>query len=258
MAKDIREVIALEEKFAAEAQNSQATAWLESLRIQIAFGRRKGYLRARLPKLTPENPGLPQPETPTTETVTFIDQEREALLGDGAVLYLPAGETIRGQIEAGREFGYVFNGGERLLDFPSRRIEVAIYPDPERFFVPGSFNKTTDKQDALMEQDAESLRKRLCLGGITMVRPEAPEVTEVIFKHFDATQVRLLGKDYMEQAGGYYPYIRTSTPTNKTGSVLADVGHFAAGYGPHVGDWHRDDRDVFLAGARWVVPQRSR
>ncbi len=216
---------------------------------------RRGLLPKRWTKV-PEPTPL-QHETPVV-VETFTDQEREALINDGAVLYLPSGETIRGQREAGRQFGYVFNGGERLLDFPARRIEVAIYPDPERFFVPGSFDKTTDKQDDLMAEDAESLRKRLGLEGIGMIRPEASEVTEVMFKHFDETQVRLLGKDYMKQAGGYYPYIRTNTPANKSGSNLASVGCFGADSGPDVDDWNRGPHYVFLATARWVVPQRSR
>lgn len=262
MAKEIRDVIAREEQFAAEAQNPQAVAWLESLRNQIDFGRRKGYLRVRLPRVTQEDPARPQPETPTNP-VTFTEQERETLVADGAVLYLPTGETIKDQRAAGRKFWHVADGfkeGERnrLTEFPSRRIEVAIYPGPERFFVPGSFNKTTDQQDVLAQQDAEEIRKRLGLENIGIVRPEASEVTEVMFKHFDTTKARLLGETFREQASGYLPYIRTNTPTNKSGSNLASVGYFSADDGPRVDDWYRDVHRVFLAAARWLVSMGDR
>ena len=199
-----------------------------------------------------------QPESvEITEPLTFSNQEREVLLGDGAVLYLLTGETIRDQQQAGRPFWYVVDGGERLLDFPALRIEVVIYPDPEKFFVPESFNKTITQQDNLMEQDTLNLRKRLGLEGITMVRPEASEVTEVVFKHFKETQVRLFGENYKEQASGYYPYTRTSTPTNKSGSYLAGIGFFSAVGGLRVSGWHLDHRYARLGLVRWVVPQRS-
>lgn len=201
-----------------------------------------------------------------TRVERFTDEERKVLIDDGAYIYLPTGETIRGQQQADKPFwfvneGYVVDedGKNRLLDFPARRIEIAIYADPkdpERFFVPGSFNKNTDQQDKLRAKDSEDLRKRLGFLGITMIRPEAPEVTEVMFKHFAETGVRLLGEDWIKD--GYWRYIRTNTPTNKSGSDLASVGHWYADDGMNVHDWDRDRGRVDLGGARWVVPNRSR
>lgn len=194
---------------------------------------------------------------------SFTPEEKKALKEDGVVFYTLTGTTISEQREARNKAGkpsfwHVADAGDRLLAVPSRRIEVGIYPDPQKFFVPGSFYKTTDQQDVLMEQDAENLRKRLGLKDIGMARPEASEATEVIFTHFDETQIRLLGQDYREQASGYYPYIRTSTPTNKSGSSLALVGGFDADGGLSVNVWPRGNRDVGIGLARWVVPQRSR
>lgn len=197
-----------------------------------------------------------QPEIPG-KAITFTDEERRALVDDGAVLYLPTGETIRGQKNDRRPFwyvadGYKDHGKNRLTEFPSRRIEVAIYPDTEKFFVPDSFSKTTDQQIALVEQDAQTLRERLGLPNIGEILPEAPEVTEVLFKHFDATNVRLLGQDYIHD--GCWSYIRTSTPTNKEGSDVAGVGAWAADAGLRVAGWARDEGPVFVGAARWVVP----
>lgn len=202
--------------------------------------------------------GFPKEEG---EAITFTDEEKRVLVRDGAVIYLPAGGTIRGQKSAGRPFwhitdGFKLDGRNRLTEFPSRSIEVAIYPDPERFFVPDTLSKTTDQQTALVEADARFLRERLGLPNIGEILPEASEVTEALFKHFDATNVRLLGQDYMRN--GYWSYIRTSTPTNKESSRVASVGRWSAGGGVGVGGWHRDKGYVHIRAARWVVPTGAR
>lgn len=220
-----------------------------------------GFLPKRFTKPVVDDLSV-QPDV-SGEAVTFTDEERKALLDDGALLYLPTGETIRSQKSAKRPFWYITNGYKadgknRLTEFPSRRIEVAIYSDPERFFVPDSFSKTTDQQIALVETDAHSLRERLGLPNIGEILPEASEATEVLFKHFDATSIRLLGQDYIRIRDGYWSYIRTSTPTNKVGSNVACVGRWDAGNGLYVGDWIRDKSDVNVGAARWVVPTGTR
>jgi len=42
------------------------------------------------------------------------------------------------------------------------------------------------------------------------------------------------------------------------GSNLANVGNFNADNGPNVNDWNRDNHNVNLATARWVVSSRKR
>lgn len=216
--------------------------------------------------LTFEGFSLPAPEQ-EVEAVTFTDEEKEALKHVRKTepqFYLPTGETIRSQ-QGSRRIGVYSSGYEeedgtnRLLDFPARRIEVAIWADPknpEDFFIPGSFKKDTDQQDKLRAKEAEALSKRPGLRGVTIIRPEASEVTEVMFKHFDETGVRLLGQDWVKD--GYWRYIRTNTPTTKSGSRLARVGGFNADLGPSVLDWLRDESNVNLGLAFWVVPNRSR
>jgi len=188
------------------------------------------------------------------EAITFTEEERKALVDDGAVPYLLTGETIKSQKSAKRRpfvevaDGYEVDGKNRLTEFPSRIMEVAIYPDPERFFVPNSFNKTTDQQIALVEQDAQFLRERLRQPKIGQILPEVSEVTEVLFKHVNATKVRILGKGY-----GKWSYIRTGTPTNKEGSYVASVGRWDRG-GLYVNEWNRSISSTLLGAARWVVP----
>src|SRR3990167_3241852 len=74
----------------------------------------------------------------------FTDDEKEALKSDGAVIYELQGETIIREKESQKakgkpSFYFLVEAGERLLARPTRQIEVAIYPAPERFFVPNSF-----------------------------------------------------------------------------------------------------------------------
>lgn len=118
-----------------------------------------------------------------------------------------------------------------------------------------SFNKTIEEQIALIEADAKSLRERLGLQNIGEILPEASEVTEVLFKHFDATlNVHIFGKDYKHS--NYWRYIRTCTPTNKTGSFVAHIGLWAGEVG--IGDWERYERSVLIGAARWIVPTEIR
>ncbi|MEK7182599.1 MAG: hypothetical protein AAB694_00360, partial [Patescibacteria group bacterium] len=154
----------------------------------------------------------------------------------------------------GRRFLHVVSA-KRVLTTPSRIMEVAIYPDPERFFVPGTFSQLKATQEELVKKDGQELQARLGIEGLEEILPEAPEVTEVMFKHFDATGVRLLGEDYRDPnpETRYWRYIRTNTPINKSGPFIAIVGHFFAVYGPYVPDWNAYRADAFLGAARWVV-----
>lgn len=193
-----------------------------------------------------------------SEPITWSDEEREVLVKDGAVLYLPTGETINAQKQNNRPFwyvseGYIIDGRNRLLDFPSRLIEIAIYPDPERFFAPGTFGKSKAAQEDLLKEDRDQLRKRTGLENLDQILPEASEGTERIFKYFDETGIRLLGVDYG------YRWIRTNTPTNKSGSLFALVGRFrdvVGGLGVFV--FSHDRGRPGMGAARWVVPAGNR
>lgn len=187
---------------------------------------------------------------------TFDDQEKEVLVNDGAVIYLPEGYTINIQRvrEIGTYFWNVIHETPRLTDFPPRRIEVAIYPDPERLFISDSFNKNVAQQDRLIEQDTEYLRRKLRAEGLIMWRPEASEVTEVMYKHFRETGVNLLGADFMRRGGRYGPSVRTSTPT-KFGRFAVVSGSFRKGDGPQILDSYPQESNNNLGVIRWIVPR---
>lgn len=189
--------------------------------------------------------------------VTWSDEEKEVLLRDGAVVYLPIGETISRQIQLESPFcyvahGFVIDGKNRLTDLPSRPIEVAIYPDPKRFFVESTFDESKVWQEVRLREDCDELRKRIGLENLDEILPEASEVTELAFRHFRETQGRLFGKDYS------YRWMRTNTPIDKWGSLFAGVGNWREVDGLLINDWPGIGSHYGLGAARWLVPNINR
>ncbi|MEK7497564.1 MAG: hypothetical protein AAB656_01455 [Patescibacteria group bacterium] len=183
------------------------------------------------------------------EVPRFSDKDREALLKNGAVIYELTGKTIVAQQEAGERFWYITDGGERLVKKPSRLGEVAIFPEPSEFFIPGSGNKTLAEQEKLAEKDTNVLRKELKTKGIKVIIPEeASTFTGVTFKYLKETGKWLLGEDYG------YNYGRTKNPTNESGSSVAIVGCANSDNGLSVGGWRRDSGSDGVRVVRLVVP----
>ncbi|MBI4084308.1 MAG: hypothetical protein HY431_00200 [Candidatus Levybacteria bacterium] len=199
-------------------------------------------------------------ERQVPQDMLFSQEQKEALVNDGAVIYLPTGVTImkqeKLQLQKGKpSFWYVTEGGDALLALPSRRMEVAIYPDPERFFVPGTFDKDLNEQERLAAEDGQALSQILGIEGIMQIIPaEASSVTEVAFQRLDGTGIWLFGEEYAAAQGLKWVYGRTKNPTNRTGSFVADVGGARSDSGLDVNGWHRDCGFDYLGAVRWVVP----
>jgi len=159
----------------------------------------------------------------------FTDQEKEALVRDGAFILDLPGETIEDEQKEGKLLRYyeLYNSEARLLKAPSIKGQVAIYPDPKRFFVPNSGNKNLLAQEKLAKKDGQELRKRLGLkdDSLDVIIPDqASTLTEITFKYLDETSkkgegVWLFGRDYS------YRYGRTKNPVNESGSRVAIVGN---------------------------------
>lgn len=189
---------------------------------------------------------------------TFTIEERIALFEDGAVIYLPEipqRETVRALPEAEISLWPFTDDGDRSFALRARILEVAIYPDPERFFVPDSFKKHAVKQEKLVQKDAENLRKRLGLEGITEVLPQDSEVREVFSKH-NVTGVRLLGENYIRTVNLTYRS-RSSFDVANVDSWVEEFGVY--GYGDvHGLGVRRRYPHPQVGAARWIVPQRAR
>src|SRR3989344_5156354 len=185
-----------------------------------------------------------QETTVTSERITlresFTDTEKEALIADGALIYIPKGETIPTQGEAQTRkgkpsFWFVVEAGHLVLAVPSRQVEMAIYPVPDKFFVPNSFDRSVEKQEEAVEKDAADLRKRLCQESIGEIIPdEASTLTDITFQHLDATGKWLFGPDYVKAQELDWVYGRTKNPTNKAGSNVACVGRAGPDHGVDV------------------------
>lgn len=161
-------------------------------------------------------------ESKPQEYRPFTEQETGVLIGDGVAILDLTEETIEDQQKAGRRFGYVSARGDILLKVPSIKTQVAIFPDPERFFVPNTgwkgFSTRDDlaMQEELTKKDAEELRERTGLEDLDEIIPSsAATLTQLTFLYFDRTTregkgVWLFGRDYG------FRYGRTNHPMNRS------------------------------------------
>lgn len=144
-----------------------------------------------------------------------------------------------------------------MVGRPSRLSEVAIYPDPERFFVDGTGDKDVNTQESMAQKDGENLRERLKASELDVIIPdEASTLTELTFRHLDGTGEWLFSKRYAEVHGLRFIYGRTKNPTNEDGSYVANVGRADPDHGLIVDYWRRDDGYGLVLATRLVVPKR--
>lgn len=210
-------------------------------------------------------PRFHQPDSPEQQRGIqgFTGEQIKALFNDGAVIYEPAGETITAQKESQKAIGkpsfwYVVNVGEKLVNRPSKLSAVAIYPDPERFFIENSSMKNVTQQERLAEEDGKKLRNRLGVEGITVIVPEeASTLTGLTFKHHAQTEVWLFSQIYAQAHGLNTIHGRTKNPINKSGSRVAHVGNTSLDSGLLVSGWARDLGHGGVWIVRLVVPKRD-
>ncbi len=199
-----------------------------------------------------------EPQLTPVEVLTFepfTAEDREKLRVEGGVVYTLEGQSMRGQKDSGRRFWSTWHDGQEIELMTSRLIDIVIYP--QDFFVSGTFGQSKPRQEELVRKSGQETQAKLGIEGYEEILPELPEATEVMFRHFDTTGVRLLGEDYRDPVNGYWRYIRTNTPTKPAGSDVADVGHFVADYGPGVRGWYVHGSNGSLSAARWGVKVRG-
>lgn len=214
--------------------------WLEDGRVLAAeipingIGANRFSLRPRIPK-----------------------SERAVLRKFGASFYILTGETIEAQKESREErklpaFCTMLGARDgRVLTRPSLKIEVAYFPDPKDFFVPGTFGKDTDTQKAMAVVDA----RRYGLEGITQIVPDQASIfTELTFQYLAHHPGEwLFGREYARAQGLDCVYGRTKNPTNADGSLVAHVGDASPVYGLNVVGWDRNSGYDYFGSPRLVV-----
>lgn len=191
----------------------------------------------------------------------FTPQERKVIEDAHGVIYTPTGLSLDAQKSARAaknkpSFPYDLSwGGERLTAVASRQVEMAVFPDPQEFFVPGSFGNSTATQERMAAEDA----KRLGLPNVTQILPdEASTFTDIVFQHEDATDKWLFGPEYAKAQNLDWVYGRTKNPTNSSGSNVASVGYAGADGGVSVDDSGRDIGHHGVGAVRLVVPLETK
>ena len=177
------------------------------------------------------------------EIKRFTDEQREALIKEGYIIYGLTGQSIKTLRDAGRRFWSTWHKG--LPDFEaltSMQSEVAI--NPRKLFLPRSNNKTLPQQEEMVSKFSEKLGKKV--QGVKAIIGQAPDYVELSFVHFDANKYY-----YLFGAKYNYDWARTKTPTS--GSSVAGVGGFnASGLG--IDAWDRDDHIRCLRAVPLVMP----
>jgi|SRR3989344_2631922 len=205
------------------------------------------------------------PETPiVTEQPTlrknFTDAEKKELIAYGARIYTPYG-TIPDQKAYRDGKGKPSFANLRDLVYPvpdatAKEVEVAIFPAPDRAFVPGSFGQNVTQLQELVAADAADLRRGLGLTGIGEIIPEdVATITGIVFLHEEATGEWLIGDKYAAaQEGLSWVFAITENPTNSSGSHVASVGYSGPKHGVHLGKCLRDEGDRHTGVLRMIVP----
>lgn len=188
------------------------------------------------------------------ETRPFTAKEKRALRKDGAVFASPFGQTLSSQIDSQKQLGqpafyYIVYSKAGFLNRPSGLVEVAFYPDPKRFFIPGTEGRNLKTQEAIVVKDAEETRARTKLSTVDEIIPEeAATLTGITFEYLKQTGDWLFGPDYDHLYG------RTKNPTTEFGSNVAVVGGAIPDRGLNVGDSYLGSDFGFIRAVRLVVP----
>lgn len=189
------------------------------------------------------------------ETRKFSKGTLRDLRRNNAVVYNPEETVLRflqiaGFPREGRRFRYRtsvydewFTG---LLLEPS---QVAIFPDPEQFYVPLSNDLSCGEQRLAQITDMEEVvNKKMGIGGMKSVMGDLATHAGLIIAHLDKTnwQVHLHGKNYGKH--------NTRTETMTVNTETATVGYPFARLGVEIGSYPLSRGDSNLWVVRLGVP----
>ena len=179
---------------------------------------------------------------------TIRDIER-----NNGVILDPLETSLALLVAAGRSFWSIVNmENPDFMNLVSRPTQIAIFREPEKFYVPESNNKSLKEQEQLLEVDeAEVIRKSWGIGGLKLVIGDVATHPGLVFAYFDKTGGKI------KLHGEYYGYrqVRTDTPT--VGSRVAGVGYFYGVDGLYVDGWRRDVGYVHVWAVRLGVPAQE-
>lgn len=168
-----------------------------------------------------------------------------------ALVYDPFETSLNRLVGERKPFWYIVSrDDERFMSVLSRPSQVAIFPEPERLYVPNSNRKSLEAQKRRLAEDVEEeIKGKMHIGGVNMIIDNVATHAGLVFAHLGHTGARLHGKAYG------YNYARTETPT--VGSPVAHVGSFHEVDGLRVARWYRVHGHDSVWALRLVVPSQE-
>lgn len=177
----------------------------------------------------------------SAETQKLIEQMRS----DGYAVYETSGRTPASLKSDGMRY---WSLDDKLVDIIAPPALLAFKKAPSEFFLPGSFNILHDEQVKLLPEEQGKVDKKYPSAGLIVREGKLPEWTELAWRHFKATKVRVLGHDYG------YSQIWTDT---YVGAYRAAFGRWYGAYGARADLWDPDSVFPFLRLASLVeIPRK--
>ncbi len=182
----------------------------------------------------------------------FGEQERQALKKAGAIICRGTGKTLIDLKGVERKISWVLKKKEfkeyKIVHTPSHVGEMAFFPNPRDFFVPGSLGKTLLEQEKLVKSDSEYLRKNLGVNGLEVVIPkEAATLVELAYFYFGVKMDWLFARSYQRH------HARTKQYTDSNHTL--EVGFANKKDGLVVLESLASHRDAQTGVVRLIIPR---
>lgn len=168
------------------------------------LAKQQAKIRAELQRRNPDMSDIPLtgqlPRLPTARpeiTLPPLSAETQSLIehmeSDGYALYETFGKSPDAVRSEGIPFWYL---NPALEDRTAPPALLAFKFKPSEFFLHGSQNIPHDKQLELVEEEKVRVEKQYPGTGLVVREGKLSEWTELAWKNFQTTKVRIFGKDF--------------------------------------------------------------
>lgn len=173
----------------------------------------------------------------------------EKMRGGGYAIYETTGKTPVAVKGEGMKFRHLHRQLEDLTAVPAL---LAFKKSPLGFFLPGSHNICHDEQVKLIPGEQARVDRVYPGAGLVVREGKLSEWTELAWKYFRATKVRLFGRDH-----GYNSTWTDTYESEQSGADRADFGIWGETYGADARLWWPDGVFPLLGLASLVrIPRK--
>lgn len=173
----------------------------------------------------------------------FTDEARENLVNARATILDIGGFSITDLLQNSFRLRTSLNNSQS--EYPSSPRQVAIWPDPAEFFIPGSFYKNAGESGRVLVEFNSWLRQPI--PGVRAIRGSLADWAHVTAQFLERDGRLLFGPDYRLR-------VTLTADLHKSDKSAYYFGHFQ----PQIGPSAREMIDVrrFSTGlAKFVVPE---